>query len=203
MARVNILITTFNRPDMLKQLLQDIEDNTGYHVIKVFVIDDGSTLPYNIGGKNIFYTKLNNNHGKEWYYKVVSVAFKSQKREPYDYVIMLPDDFRLCDGFFDKAIAAYDAIDDENKICLGLGDSRADKRQWVQHQPVKVFFQQIEYWHTQWNDLCFIATNKFLKALKHRTSKMKVSKGSGVGAYISTKLSAHYNLYVLMFFQSY
>lgn len=182
---------------MLKLLLNDIEANAGYHVIKVFVFDDGSSVPYTISGKNIFYTRLNNNHGKQWYYKIVSVAFKSQKREAYDYVIMLPDDFRLCAGFFDKAIAAYNAIDDEKKICLGLGDSRADKRQWVKHQPVKVTFQHTDYWHTQWNDLCFIATSKFLKALKHRANKLAVSKGSGVGAYISVKLSAEYNLYVL------
>ena len=57
-----VIITTFNREEMLKLLLDDISKEKKYKIL-VTVFDDGSKQSYNLEGYDVKYIKYIKNNG--------------------------------------------------------------------------------------------------------------------------------------------
>ena len=57
-----VIITTYNREEMLKNLLDDIFKNTNYKIL-VTIFDDGSKDSYNLEGYDVKYIKYIKNNG--------------------------------------------------------------------------------------------------------------------------------------------
>ena len=150
-----IIITTYNRPEMLIYLLDDIEFNSLGKKVLVTVFDDGSDTDYDYLDKyDIKYVKYMKNNGKMNYWKLVSDTFKYCCKIKSKYYIYLPDDVRLKNNFFEESVRIFEKIEDENKICLNLlmDESRRGNSNWTGFTPI----EYDEYYKTQWNDLCFI-----------------------------------------------
>ena len=113
-----------------------------------------------------------------------------------DLYIMLPDDAEIDDDFIRNAVNRWGDIKDSKKICLNLlADNRVEN--WTKFKREK----RGKFWLSQWNDMCFIAEDKFFKEIgevsvsSRRWDKNK-RLGSGVGQFISNKLySKGYNMY--------
>lgn len=200
MANITVLITTYNRPKMLGLLLNDIETHKNNHKIHTYVINDGSDVNYDSIDKKYNFKHIRaHRHGKWRYWLLVTMIFEAMRYNNDRYFIMVPDDVRLKDDFFDKAIKMYSAIKNPHKICLNLllDKQRTGKTNWTNFISRKIKAGNFHLYHTQWVDMCFIAEKKFFDILSYRINKIPPQRwqsnghlGSGVGQDISIRLNA-------------
>ncbi len=194
--KITVIIPTYNRPDMLNDLLKQINEEREDYDLTVQVYNDGSDLRYAIPGYDFLdYYRFDENAGKRNYWRRVNTAFR--RREKAHYYIMLADDMRICKNFFSEAINQYNDIEHPHKICLNLlKDER--KENWTGFKRKDLG----DHYLTQWNDLCFIATEKFFNIIPgvysidpNRWNENPLY-GSGVGAQISFRvLTSKHNMY--------
>jgi len=195
-----VIITTYNRPKMLSNLLDNIEKEKKNYNILILVFDDGSTEKYTINNKNVKKISLFPNNGKKKYYKVFNTTFNLIKKIDSEYFIYLPDDITLINNFFDRSKDTFNSIADPNKICLSLlTDGRVNRTNWVNFKTQDMGF----YYRTQWNDLCFISKRNFFESLNYKIDEIPLSRwdrnpnlSSGVGQQISLRLNERgYGMY--------
>lgn len=187
-----IIITTYNRPQMLYNLLKDIQSKKNDFKVKIFVFNDGSTEKYDLSGFDVVHLKFFPNRGKKKYWEIIDKTFKLIKTIKSNYYIYLPDDINLIDNFFNETIRVYNKIEDSKKICLNiLTDGRVDRTNWTNFNSI----HYDEYIKTQWNDLCFIAKEDFFSTLNYTINPIPLSRwqknpnlSSGVGQQISLNL---------------
>lgn len=188
-----IIITTYNRNDMLYKLLNDIEKNKKNYNIFVLIFDDAGNQKIE---KIKDYHKVISffpNNGKKKYYNIINATFSTIKNLSSEYFIYLPDDVSLVNNFFDESKRIYESINDKNKICLSiLTDDRVNRTNWTNFKTIDYG----EYYKTQWNDLCFISKINFFESLDFKIDiinpnrwKQNPNLSSGVGQQISTKLN--------------
>lgn len=194
------LITTYNRGEMLYDLINQIQQQTINQKILMVVFDDGGDLNYNFKDSNIKYIKLFPNQGKKKYWKIINTMFNYVRNIDSNYFIQIPDDIQLVDNFLHEVTTHYNNIKDPNKICLNiLTDSRVHRPNWTNFHPIDMG----EHVKTQWNDLCYVATKDFFRELNFGIDEIPMSRwnknpnlSSGVGQQISTKLhNKHKTMY--------
>lgn len=194
-----IVITTYNRGEMLKLLLDDIIKNShGFRVI-INIFDDGSDENFDLKPYqdkiNIIYTKYNKNHGKKKYWKLISDSMNFCRNVNSKYFIYLPDDVRLINKFFTKSIRTYESINDTSKISLSLlsisGLKEGGYNGWTSSHITK----KDGVYKTQSNDLCFISKKRFFEELNYKIDEIPENTwdnnpnlSSGVGSNISKRL---------------
>lgn len=195
-----ILITTYNREELLKDLLSDFQGSNA----KFIILDDGSDKEYNLSevDLDISYFHFIENRGKQRYHELISFGFERLKKERFSYAFQLPDDVRVKPDFIKESLRLWETIQDERKLCLSVGHThgRHFRPCWTNFYPQKISSEII---HTQWNDLCYLAPRSFFEALKWNIEKPDISRwrdtpelGSGVGGYISrTLFNAGWNMY--------
>lgn len=188
-----VIITSYDREIMLKDLLGDIFDTKGEFKIKIFVFDDGSPNKYNLSEFQVNYIRYNENQGKKKYWKIINETFNLVKFIDSNYFIYLPDDVRLKQNFFSESVRVFEKINDNNKVCLSLltDETRRNKPNWTNFKPIEFD----EYYQTQWNDLCFISKKNFFETLKYKINTIPISiwdknpnQSSGVGQQMSVRL---------------
>jgi len=197
--RINVLITTYQRPEMLESLIAKLQGPDVYFTI----VNDGSPYSF-LPNIDCNYIELGKNHGKKEYWKVVNYAFEN--RVDADYYVMLPDDAGVDKDFVARAIEHWNHLNkDWNPICLNLlvDKSRKGKPCWTGFKPIWVDVLRIKYWITQWVDMCFICDGQFFEEIPslspiYITDEQMKTRGSGVGAQISKRLHEKgYNLWQL------
>lgn len=201
-----ILITTYQRPELLRLLLQDIK-REGFEG-HIYIVNDGSPQGYEWVKylPNVDYHLNPENNGKKGYWKTVTTLFEKLKGADFGYVWMLPDDYRLAPGFFEKSINIWESISDDNKIALNTNLIKGRTKNWTNFEPVWTDFGPIEKYavlHTQWVDMCFLAKRRFFEELNYKIDQVPISRweqypnfGSGVGHQISLYLYAkNLNMY--------
>lgn len=177
---VCFLVTTYNRQQSCQRLVDSLQ-GLGH----IIVLNDG--CDYHITGCEQHV--LTHHHGRNSYWRVVKTLFTFAKG--YQYYIMLPDDFLICDSQIAKAIEIWNEIRDPRKICLNLYADRIGKQCWTVFKPV----DKGTVWHTQWVDMCFLAEDLFFREVR-LTQPTYTATSSGVGAVISRRLHrSRYNLY--------
>jgi glycosyltransferase involved in cell wall biosynthesis len=187
-----ILITTYDRGNMLYDLINQIEKQKNNSKILIVIFDDGSPQNYQFDNQNIKYVKFFPNQGKKKYWKIVNVMFNYVRHINANYFIQLPDDIQLVDNFFGVVVNEYEKIQDPSKICLNiLSDSRIFRHNWTNFNPIDMG----DHVKTQWNDMCYISTKEFFKDLNYGIDEVPMSRwnnnpnlSSGVGQQISLKL---------------
>ena len=131
-----VLITTYNRPEKLYNLLDDIEFNKKNYKILVVVFDDGSTEKLDLTNRDVVKIGMFPNMGKRKYYVTFNATFSFVKNVNSKYFIYLPDDVSLVNNFFDDSKRIYDSITSTKKICLSiLTDDRVNKSHWGYSNP--------------------------------------------------------------------
>lgn len=212
MNKIQILITTFNRPELLLALLKNIKSESKDYNVSLLIINDHSSEDYSkvisylkrhFSNKFEFY-ETEFNSGKICYWQIINFAYSLMTECRFDYFIQLPDDVTLVKGFFHKSISYFEAISDKNKTCLNiLNDySRNGKSFWTSFKTIDVEFSGYKLFRTGWIDLCFISTRKYFKALEysilpvHPAWSGHKEKSSGVGLQLSRRLiSQNYSIY--------
>lgn len=196
-----VIITTYNRPWMLKTLLDDVFRNCKDKNVKVVVFDDGTEAYIDLKEYDLQLVRYQKNNGKANFWKVIDDTFKYVKNIDARYYFYLQDDVRLVDDFFEKSIEIYNSIDDPSKISLGtlIVECQRDQPKWTGFVPEK--FDR--YYKTQWCELFFVAEKKLFEVLEYKMMQVNKNRwkyeptlGSGVGKQISLRLqSLGYNMY--------
>jgi FkbM family methyltransferase len=120
-----VVITTYNRPESLARLIDDIERQPPPGRVDVRVYDDASTLDYGAIRARLrehgwSYTRAELNHGRRGWWRWWNAILTDLARAPAERYVVLQDDVRLCDDFFDRALSLWDGIADPAKVSLYL-----------------------------------------------------------------------------------
>ena len=211
--KILVCIPTYNRSHYLSNLIEQINSLPyNEHDIQILVIDDGSDKEHHGNNEpfcdlfeNVTYIYHKKNGGKKQYWKIVDEFCEFvQNYGQKDYYFYLPDDFTLCDNFFNKAIEMWENINDKDKICLSLftDKERMQDKNWVEAIPNLIQYNEHHYYLSQWMDMCIISTRKFYEALDFTIKKVNPKRwadhdaiGSGVGPQITKRLNGDYTLY--------
>lgn len=212
-TKILVCIPTYNRSYYLEQLLEQINSLPyNEHDIEILVIDDGSNKLYSDRNKsfcdlfaNVTYIEKQKNLGKKGYWKIADEIMSFvEVYTKQDYYFYLPDDFTLCENFFNRSITLWENIQDKDKICLSLftDKERMQTANWVDKIPDLIQFNEHHYYRSQWMDMCIISTRKFYEALDFTIKKVNPKRwadfdaiGSGVGPQITKRLNKDYSLY--------
>ena len=97
-----IIITTYNRPNMLYSLIENLFKEKGSYNINIAVFNDGSSEKYDLTNYDVKHIRMYPNMGKQKYYVTFNSTFSYVKRIDSKYFIYLPDDVILMDDFFNK-----------------------------------------------------------------------------------------------------
>ena len=187
-----IVITTFNREKMLKELLNDIFKYTEYKMF-VVVFDDGSNKPYDLSEYDVKYIKYVKNNGLKYLWRIISDTFKFCKNIDAEHYFYFQDDLRLKENFFQESISIFESIPDNDKISLGtlMIDSQRNTPKWTGVYPI----EYDKYYKTQWCELVFMCKYKFFESLEFKLNPIPLSRwnknpniSSGVGQQISVRL---------------
>jgi glycosyltransferase involved in cell wall biosynthesis len=197
-----VVITTFNRKEPLKLLLDDIFTLGKEYNLFVVVFDDGSSDVYDyINDYPVKYIKYVKNNGLKNVWRIIGQTFNFCKKIESEYFVYLQDDLRLKDNFFSEAVRIYEKIDDDRKISLGTLtiESQKNSPKWTNIEPV--FFD--DYIKSQWCELVFICKKNFMEVLDYRIDPIPSNRwdrnpnlSCGVGEQISRRLlNKRYNMY--------
>ncbi|NCD40909.1 MAG: glycosyltransferase [Bacteroidia bacterium] len=182
---ITIGITTYNRPDKLKTLLNDIYVLLPYAT--VIVVDDGSTYNYKdtlrvLGKfkKNIYY-KIQPNNGREGYYKTQNVLLEKVRETENKYVFIFPDDIRLIENIFSRALIIFQNLPEISALNLLNVSSGALRNQWYNHHINIYEVDNEEVISSNYVDMCFLTTMDRYNQFPGYTGKYLCKTGTGVG----------------------
>ena len=194
MYDINLIITTYNRSEMLDSLLMQVYEQNPPGLV-IHIHNDGSSGNYSPIIKkhnkklNIRYF-YHNHFGKKRYWALINRVFRYRARAKY--YIMLPDDDILVNDFFNKIIALWQEIKDPDKICLM--PSINIERKWVGCWTGVTPEKEGNVYNCGYVDMRFICENEFFRAVGD-IEQIPLSRwyknetlSSGVGAQISNKL---------------
>lgn len=173
MNKILITITTYNRPQLLLDLLIDIAKIPD---VRVKVYDDGSTEDYSevvkfLDGMDSYYVRLPH-RGKEGFWKIHQVMYSEMRYENYDYFVQLLDDMRLVQGFYPKVIEQFKLSGADLLNIINI-DALIEV---MKQRKVKSYeVNGVKFWDYHWQDLCFITTRKYLENIQYTCPR--VSKG--------------------------
>lgn len=195
-----IRIKSFNRPNRLRGLLNDIyRERPLSDLWSVIVFDDGSKVCMNEAAelceKLGFTFRSLAHHGKQRAWALHNQMYETLREiEPEALVFFMDDDMRLCDRFFERAIGCWQSIADNKKMTLHLSvDSARDgKVCWTNFRPVKTGSLVRK---TQWVDGTFMCGRSMLEQIGWKVDEIKPSRwkrdpnrSTGVGAQLSARL---------------
>lgn len=186
-----VFITTYNRSEMLEDLIQQIQSQKNNLKLKIIVFDDGSDEKYQLTDQ-VSYFKFFPNMGKKKFWKIIDTSLKLMKQIDAKYFIFLQDDVTIKENFFYDLQKKYEEIEDPKKISLSfLSDNRIKSPNWTNYQP-RVRGEVIK---TQWIELHFICEKKLFEALEYKMEPIKPTRwdanpllSSGVGWQMSLRL---------------
>ena len=195
---IGILINTYQRPELLLDLLKDIKSYGKDFSLDILVLEDKSAVNYSKplaflkqNFKSFYHKRTSYHFGKQGYWQIIKFGYRYFKDRKINYFIHLPDDVRLVPDFFSEAINRFNAIMDKVIALNILNDGRLSQRNWVRFSPVRVTANGYNYYHTNWLDLCLISGKDYLTALDYTIHPIKVKSSklsSGVGRQISRRL---------------
>ena len=172
-VRIIVLITTYNRPELLLDLLKSIKRELSCFRVKIY--NDGSTLNYqkvtdylrdNID--DYYYVKMPHG-GKRGFWKLHQVMYREMMDEKYEYFVQTLDDMLFVGDFEKKAISQFHECGAELLNIIhpeGLIDYMT--REGYKSEKINGNI----YWGRPWLDLCFITTKRYLERMNYTCPKV-------------------------------
>jgi hypothetical protein len=195
---VRVLVTTYERPGALQRLLEDLVETRAAHDVSVVVYDDASKADYArchalVEREGWSWVRASQNHGKRRFWAWINRIFADQRDRTESVFLMLQDDVRLCDRFFDRALNLWNTVTDKSGATLNLmRDARTQTGIWTGHPGLDcgpVFL-------SGWVDGIYLAHRRCLSTLDYRVDAVAPvrwqkdpRKSSGVGQQLSGRLS--------------
>jgi len=209
--RFQVFITSYNRTNSLRQLIEQLDHQASEHAVVVSVYDDCSrdtaeSLPvFPCAKLSVNYRRCQKNHGKKEFWRTYNAIFnEAEWAPPADLYVFLPDDVCLCEGFFEHLTRIWRNITDPKKVALNLLlDSRCMSNNWIGSKGKLVSFANTDAWLTGWVDCAFACGRQLFEVLNWHLEPIAPGRwanseelSSGVGRQISQRLnSAGYTLY--------
>ena len=199
--RLCVAVTTYDRPDALARLLDDVEREGSDLDLDVRVYDDGSPDGYDaierrLRARGWTYVRAARRHGKEDWWTWWNTILADLRSTDAPTLVVLQDDLRLCDGFFARSLDLWSGIRDARKgsLFLHLDETGATMRRarWTTARPHRVG----SVVNCGWVDCtAFVCERATLDALRWRLDPISPRRwqgnrllGSGVGAQLSVRL---------------
>jgi len=191
MVDLVIIITTYNRPALLLDLLKDLHRELDCEY-KIKIYNDHSTEDYskvkdflkdNINNYEYIYTHKRHNRFRFW--ELHQRMYAEMVGEDFKYFIQLLDDMRLVKGFYKKAVEQFEACGAgilNIMLPIALNTLLQKERCPFYH------VGDMKFWRKKWNDLCFITTRDYFEnigwtcpAIPAGRWKVNPNASSGVG----------------------
>lgn len=133
---VIVIISSYNRYDSLINILTQLHKEKTKYKIKIIVLNDGSTMDYDLSNFNDVII-LNNdvNYGKKLYWKSVNKLFNESSKYSSHCVIQIDDDFILTDKFITKTINKFFYVKNISNKYVAIRyhtsiDDKKNKNRW-------------------------------------------------------------------------
>jgi hypothetical protein len=195
--RFHILITAYNRPDDLTFLLRDIYGAGGGAVTSVAIHDDASTVhlakPRALAAKlGWTWHQSSANVGKHGYAAWLAslIGGSTKKMGPDDILVILQDDYRLSEHFFDHAASLLASGIDVLSIAK---DERMKRPHWGTFEPRPLGSDLVQ---TQWADCVFACTRDVATIIGSEPPRYTAQRwaddpglSSGFGAHVTSLLN--------------
>ena len=206
MTKIGIYITSYNRKEMLLNLISQIEnqktDNIGYDII---IFDDQSDFTLTNLSDNVSLITNDEHRGKQLFWKTWNEMFSLAFLRKDDYTIFLQDDVTVAEDFLNIAVQRFENLKrlDHKTACLSLLTDEQRKLSphacWTGKRP-KIQHNEIL---SHFNDCMFICDNVFFELLEYTINEVPLSRwkrcetlSSGVGRQMSLRIMAsEYNMY--------
>jgi GT2 family glycosyltransferase len=194
-----VSVRSYNRPERLRKLLGDLDEQRRGHDVRVTVYDDASTEdmsnPHAFAFcQRIYWERMDRHHGKHHASNLWNVILSDCREQPGEPLyVFLDDDMRLCSRFFERALTIWEGINARHKATLTLivDDSREHTDCWTGVKPTAAGHVT----RTQWVDMAWLCDHRALNALGWEVPDFGAgrwaadpSKSTGVGQWISRKL---------------
>lgn len=196
--KIHIALTTFNRAQELKKLIEDINNESGGNEISINVYDDCSDYNGHIFQSEIYinWFRFTTNNGKQNYWRVIDRAFQDASQIQFDYFFLLQDDCELTNDFFNESIKQWEGIDDEKKVtlCTFVPTNVYTRTMWG-GKAIDVEFNNQKYIKGNYVDCIFMCPRKSLERLQYRILPISLdwernpNQSSGVGAQMTYRFS--------------
>lgn len=148
-----VIINSYEREQMLNQLLIQLKTQLMEYKYEIHVYLDGCSYDKLLGGVHYHHEK---HHGKDKYYKLVEKSFKNARKAKF--YLKLDDDLSLHDNFVENLVSCYESIQDKEFVALNLlRDERNVNYGW---HP-KPYNDLVRL--TQWTDLIFMTDRDSFK----------------------------------------
>jgi hypothetical protein len=195
-----LTVLGYERPEQLYNLLCDVaRDQRDW--VKVHVYDDGSRADMAKSTKlakrrGWQWTRFAKPHGKKGLWAVYTEVLQQfQKAPPNTLFAFLPDDSRICRGFFGHALRAWNEVVDPKRTVVTLQAERYRDTVpcWTGFQPKKATKR---LWQSQWADGVMLCSHAAFKRMKYSIPKPAEGRwrdpniSSGVWAAFSKTLHA-------------
>lgn len=194
MSRILVTITAYNRPQMLRRLLSQIEDRAKGYEVFAFIADDASDnmdhLPEIAEEFPWATVDLGVEHcGKEHYWELIDLCMGYAGVHDWDYWLHLPDDVTISTEIFDKCIALYQPGSVLNPLKV---KRKLPRGQFTNKRP-RVMSNGLIW--TEWVDCCWFSDRHMGEALNWQIDPVDPGRwfldptlGSGVGSQMSNRL---------------
>lgn len=121
---VVICISSFNRYDKVNKLLSMFYDQESKYSHKIILLDDNSNDDRYLELKKIYptieYHRNKKNNGRNLYWYTVTQLWQYTKEHKSNTILMIDDDFLLCDNFLNTVCDLFYHIKNENNNVIGI-----------------------------------------------------------------------------------
>ncbi len=195
-TEIYIAITTYDRPNDLKALLEDIYRESRGKDVHIHVYDDASPVDNSVDNRYDL-TKYSQNHGKKGYWSIMNDVFRDAETWKFKYLFFLQDDCRLSEGFFNAAIDEYEAIGDSNKatLCTFTPQSVYTRTMWSTRKAEDVVFRDRTFINCHYVDCIFMCPRDTLRLFGFKVEPVPITRfannkviSSGVGQQLTLRL---------------
>jgi len=180
---VIVVIASYDRYDMLVNLLTKMSNTINEYRVKIIVNNDGSKDKRYSNLKTLFndviFLNEKINNGKDGYWITITNLLTETKKYNFKYLLTIDDDFDICDNFFKVLINEHEESKklDDKIVCTSYGTTSKDIRWGINN----------------WFDGGAIIDKSFIEIINFKVDKTKrVNKngGSGVWKQLSIKLNS-------------
>lgn len=190
--RVRVSIATCKRPQLLLELLRDLEREAGWVDIELAVYEDplglsdyteARTLCQRRGWK---WHRFSQHLGRERFWRLVHRQLTHARGSSAEWYLFLPDDVRLVRHAIPRAIDTWHLLEDPATLTLWRLQSLEGKANWTGRRPVQNG-HATETFHV---DGLYLCQRPALDALGWRCTdpRFPYESGSGVGRQLSKRL---------------